>query len=200
MRFRAPLAALSIVVAALLLLPGYSCADSPGIDCAASRSELETLICSDSRLAQLDRRMTTVYEQAMQRLPADDVRAQKGTQRGWIKGRNDCWMAADPEFCVAASYRTRLVELQIIAGQLVALTAVGLKCNGEEGALFAAFYNDSDPPAVMLTRGGDQVIAFRERSASGTKYAAAKVEYWEHQGKATLKWFGETLACVPNFR
>ncbi len=200
MRFRVPFAALSIVVAALLLLPGYSCADSPGFDCAAARGEIETLICSDSRLAQLDRRMTTVYKQAMQRLPADEVRAQQATQRGWIKGRNDCRKAADPEFCVAASYRTRLVELQIISGQLVAPTAVGLKCSGENGVLFAAFYNDSDPPAVVLSRGGDQVIVFRERSASGTKYAAAKVEYWEHQGKVTLKWFGETLACVPNSR
>jgi uncharacterized protein len=41
------------------------------------------------------------------------------------------------------------------------------------------------------------VIAFLERSGSGTKYTAANVEFWEHQGVVTFEWFGKKLACAP---
>ena len=37
----------------------------------------------------------------------------KQSQRGWIKGRDACWraMQVSERDCVAAAYRTRLVEL-----------------------------------------------------------------------------------------
>jgi uncharacterized protein len=48
----------------------------------------------------------------------------------------------------------------------------------------------------VLTLGNDQVMAFVARSGSGAKYTAANVEFWEHQGEATLDWFGKKLTCT----
>jgi uncharacterized protein len=119
-------------------------------------------------------------------------------QRGWIKGRNDCWKAADPRARAELSYRTRIVELEITSGQLPAATPVGFTCTGGEGKPFVAtFYRETDPPSAVLTYGSDQVIAFVAPSGSGARYTAASVEFWEHQAEASLTWFGTTLICRP---
>ena len=34
------------------------------------------------------------------------------------------------------------------------------------------------------------------RSGSGARYAAPNVELWEHQGEATLDWYGKKLTCA----
>jgi uncharacterized protein len=61
--------------------------------------------------------------------------------------------------------------------------------------VLATFQNDTDPPSVILVRGDEQAVAFRTRTASGSRYAGENVDLWEHQGEATLEWFGTTLKC-----
>ena len=46
-------------------------------------------------LAALDRKITETYAKAMQAWPADEKAKQRALQRGWVKGRNDCWKAGD---------------------------------------------------------------------------------------------------------
>jgi uncharacterized protein len=36
----------------------------------------------------------------------------KAHQRGWIKGRNECWKADDEKKCMADEYRLRIKELK----------------------------------------------------------------------------------------
>jgi uncharacterized protein len=171
---------------------------SPSFDCRKASGEVEELICSDEGLAALDRELAGVYDAAMNALPAEELASLKTYQRGWVKGRNDCWKAEDVRDCVAYSYRTRMLELQIQSGQLEAPTPVGYSCEGREGTpVFAAFYRDSDPPSVVLTVGDDQAIAFIAPSGSGARYTAPNVELWEHHGEATLDWFGTRLSCTP---
>jgi len=94
-------------------------------------------------------------------------RAARLPTRG-IKGRNDCWKADDPRACTELSYRTRIVELQIKSGQLMAPTPVGYVCTGGEAKpFFATFYRQTDPPSAVITYGNDQVIAFVAPSGSG---------------------------------
>ena len=93
-------------------------------------------------------------------------------------------------------YQIRVVQLQIKSGQLMAPSSVSYQCgDDEETQFYAAFYTNASPPAVVLTRGQDQVIAFSVPSGSGSKYTASRVEFWEHQGEATLTWFGNVLGC-----
>jgi uncharacterized protein len=169
----------------------------PTFDCAKASGQVEQLICKDAALAALDRRMAVIYEKALKSWPAEEAATQRALQRGWIKGRNDCWKADDPHACVELAYRTRLVEIQIESGELVAPTPVAYACQGGEDKPFSAtFYRETDPPSAVLTYGNDQVIAFLAPSGSGAKYAAANMEFWEHHGEAMVDWFGTRLTCT----
>jgi uncharacterized protein len=185
----------AVVVGAATALPAAQPA-SPSFDCAKASGEVEELICKDAGLAALDRKLAGVYENASKNWPADIASGQKVLQRGWIKGRNDCWKAEDKRDCVEYSYRTRIVELQIQSGQLEAPTPVGYVCKGEEGKpFFAAFYQQTDPAIAVVTFGDDQVILFLEPAGSGAKYVAPNVELWEHHGEAKVDWYGTELQC-----
>ena len=183
---------------ALLIMPLATVARGAetSYQCAAASGQVEQLICTDENLAALDQRLARVYTVAVQNSPPGEQANLKVEQRGWIKGRNDCWKAEDVTSCVEESYRTRTVELQIRSGQLSAPAAVGYSCEGHEQApFFATFYADTKPASVVLTKGDDQVIAFITRSASGARYNAAGVEFWEHQGEAMVNWYGTDLQC-----
>ena len=173
-------------------------ASGPTFNCAKATGEVEKLICSDAALTALDRKMAGVYASAMKKFPADVAKKEKTLQRGWVKGRNDCWKAADKKACVTESYQTRMVELQIRSGQLIAPKAVEFKCSpGGDKPFTASFYQKTDPPSAVLTYGDDQVIVFQKMAASGARYGATDVEYWEHQGEAAIDWYGAKMTCKP---
>jgi uncharacterized protein len=179
-----------------LLPAAITHASEPAFDCAVASGQAQLLVCTDDGLAELDRRLADVYRRALENLPPDDVPITKAEQRGWIKGRDDCWKADDVKQCVTEAYQMRIVQLQIVSGQLSAPNAVSLDCgDNEQAPFFATFYNDTTPPAAVLTRGQDQVIAFVARSGSGARYTAHGVELWEHQGQANVDWFGTKLVC-----
>lgn len=170
---------------------------SPSFDCAKATGQVEQLVCKDAGLAALDRKLADAYAKALKGWPANVAKEQRTFQRGWIKGRNDCWKDSDVRACVENEYKTRLVDVQIKGGLVMAPTPVGYRCKGEDTPVMAAFYKETDPPSAVVTIGNDQVIAFLARSGSGAKYTAANVEFWEHQGEVTLAWFGKKLTCAP---
>ena len=184
---------------ALLFSTGGGAATAaPSFNCAKASGQVEQLICNDAGLAALDRRLASTYAKAMQRWPAEEARRQQTLQIGWIRGRNDCWKADNQRACVQEAYQTRLVELQIQGGLVMAPTAMGYSCSGQQHQpVTAAFYNNTDPPSAVITVGNDQVIAMQAPSGSGARYTAANVEFWEHQGTARIQWFGTTLKCRP---
>ncbi len=184
------------IAVCIFLFPVTANADAPAFDCAGASGQVEQLICSDENLAALDQELARVYQSAQSALPQSELPALKVEQRGWIKGRNDCWKAADTLDCVTETYQTRIVELQIRSGELIAPTAIAYNC-GKDNAepFYAAFYSGTVPASVVLTHGQDQVVAFIAPSGSGAKYVASGVEFWEHHGEALVYWFGTELKC-----
>jgi len=175
-------------------------AAQPAYDCSKASHEIEMLICENESLAALDHKMDEVYRQAMKALPEDEKKTQRALQRGWIKGRNDCWKASDKVACVELDYGQRITELQITSGQLVVPEAVEYRCDGGKyDGLTAVFYNQTLVPAVVLTRVSDssdaQAIAYRLPSGSGAKYAGDQVEFWTKGKEAMGSWSGEPFQC-----
>lgn len=83
-------------------------------------------------------------------------------------------------------------------GRAMAPTPVVFRCTGRENEPFtAAFDNQSNPGTAVFTMGDRKVVASSVRTASGARYQAPDVDFWEHQGEATVTWFGATLTCVP---
>ena len=95
------------------LAPGTNAETGPSFDCAQKpASSVEQRICADAKLAALDRQMAEVYAAATAKATRADAQALAAEQRGWIKGRNDCWKQADVPACVESSYRMRIAGLQ----------------------------------------------------------------------------------------
>jgi len=86
-------------------------ANQPSFDCSkVKKNSSEGLICSSDELMDLDKELAAVYKLALPKAIKDDML--KAHQRGWIKGRNDCWKADDEKKCMADEYRLRIKELK----------------------------------------------------------------------------------------
>ena len=168
---------------------------TPSFDCGKAESEAETMVCTDYGLAALDNRLAEVYAAELAKPGASKELA--ATQRGWVKGRDECWKADDRKLCVEEEYRTRIAELQINSPGAMAATAVEFKCDDNSKPFTMAYYNELDDKPAVITLGNDQAIIFPQPAASGTRYGRKGITYREHQGKAMVDFYGIALECTP---
>ena len=89
----------------------------PSYDCVRAQGTVENFVCRDSELAALDRRLAAVFELAKVPVSGEDLRQLRAIQRGWIKGRNDCWKSSVARTCVKNSYLQRIAELEVLIKQ-----------------------------------------------------------------------------------
>ena len=122
---------ISVLTVALLAAPPGRAADQakgPTFDCAKATGAVENLICDDEGLAALDRKLDDVYKAAVAKAKNGLPQTLRAEQRGWVKGRDECWKAKgkeNPVFlteswkatsvseCVQGEYRLRISELQV---------------------------------------------------------------------------------------
>ena len=179
---------------------------SPAFDCQKAKSQVEVLICQDNQLAKLDMQINATYQKVINQISSEEIANVKAFQRGWIKGRDDCWKAEQIKQCVQSSYETRLTELQIAAGEFEVPEPIqyecGLEANDTLTKVTAYFYNDTAIPAAMLTVSptSDYInatnLALLTRTASGAKYQGQNFSFWTHQGEATLSQYAQAdLNC-----
>jgi uncharacterized protein len=166
----------------------------PSFDCAKANGEIEQLVCSNYALAAFDNRLAEVYAAELAKPGASKELA--ATQRGWLKGRDECWKAEDKLQCVTEEYMTRIAHLQINSPGQMAATPVAYDCNDKSAPFYMAFYGDLDNRPAVITLGNDQAIIFPLPSGSGAKYGRNGIEFWEHQGKASVDFYGKKLECT----
>lgn len=182
---------------------------SPSFDCQKAQGQVETLICQDSHLASLDVEITEMYNKLVAQVSAAELTQIKPVQRGWIKGRNDCWKAEDIKQCVQSAYEIRLTELQIAVGEFEVPEPIqyecGLSANDSLTKITAYFYNDTAIPAAMLTISPTSQylkqtnLALLTRTASGAKYQGQNFSFWTHQDEAMLSQFEQAdLQCAKS--
>jgi uncharacterized protein len=94
-----------------ILLTTNIYANQPSFDCSkVEKDSSEGLICSSHELMNLDKELALLYKQALKKASKDDML--KAHQRGWIKGRNECWKAEDEKQCMVNQYNLRMEELK----------------------------------------------------------------------------------------
>jgi len=183
----------------LIAVPALALAQAkPSFDCSQKlTSSVEQRICRDPRLAELDRQLADVYAAARARATEADKHSLTDSQRGWVKGRNDCWKGADVPPCVAAAYRDRISELQVRYGLIPAVGTGRYLCTGPPTQELTAEFFETDPPTAMIQFSGATQFMRVARSGSGARYAGGNRQFWEHQGVATLRWnaSGKELSC-----
>lgn len=180
----------------LALMPLLASAATPSFDCAKAQGAAEQLICEDAGLAALDNELAALYPKAIANFSPEQAKTEKAMQRGWIKGRNECWKDADPGKCIESSYQTRITELQIKGGQLMVPSPVLYQC-GKELTLTAYFYNDGKLPAATINLGPDQqVLAYGVPTGSGARYEGQNLSLSTKGKEALLERYGQpVLQC-----
>ncbi|MFM4680615.1 MliC family protein [Aeromonas media] len=183
-----------MLLGTLALMPLLACAATPSFDCTKSHSAAEQLVCQDAGLAALDNELAALYPKALSQLSAEQQKTEKAMQRGWIKGRNECWKESDSRQCVEESYQLRITELQIKGGQLRVPSPVDYQCDGGI-RLSTYFYNEAKRPAAVinLSEGTQQsqVLAFEAPSASGARYEGQNLTLLTKGNEARLERYDQ---------
>lgn len=164
-------------------------ARGPSFDCTASKAgSVEELLCADEALAALDRKLADVYAQATARAANEQPPFLAAEQRGWIKGRNECWKADDERACVEDSYRRRIAELQARYRLVPARGPFYYACNGDPANEVVVTFFQTDPPTLIAERGDQTSLMYVALSGSGARYEGRNESFWEHQGQAMVTW------------
>ena len=173
----------------------------PTFDCTKADGEIEELVCATPEFGAMDRELARLFALAEKGVSNDAARLGelKATQRGWIKGRNECWKADDKKQCVMTSYAMRIHELrQGYANSRSADDAgasmgpVALACKGLDFGISATFIQ-TDPGAVYLEWKDSSLALAHVPSGSGAKYEGI----WD--GKQTMLFTqgNEAMLTLP---
>lgn len=162
-------------------------------DCSqVAAGSIAQQVCFDPSLAELDRRLAQIYEQAQpQALPT-----LQAEQRGWIKGRDDCWKATDTHACIKQAYQERTTELQASYRLVNGTGPIHFSCEPGTTKLLVTFFA-SDIPSLLAQYGDAHSLMLQVRAASGAKYQGRNESFWEHQGEAQVTWDNATFTCKP---
>ncbi len=163
--------------ALLLVVPVAAGAqDGPTFDCGKAESSAEKLICEDTALAALDRRLAGRFEAALAAATGLDAGAKeaedtlRATQRGWIKGRDECWKEPELRTCVETEYLRR--EAELVARFLLedAAEITELMC-GDGARALTLYQFATELPGIRVEEGdGVFVGALRAADTPGTYY------------------------------
>jgi uncharacterized protein len=179
-------------------LPAVAAAQGPTFDCAKAQGQVEKLICSDADLAARDRKLDAVYKAVAAKAKGPMLNSLRTEQRGWVKGRNDCWKAgADtPEFltaswqaksvreCVEGKYKLRTSELQAV-WRIVPPRTVSFACENNPANEIVANFFETDPPSARVERGDKTWTVWQVESGSGAKYEGQNITFWSKGSEAT---------------
>ena len=164
-------------------------AASPSFDCRKVKdSSIEKMICTDNELAELDRKLAEVYAAASKKAVNEHPPVLKAEQRGWVKGRNECWKSDDKRGCVEENYRLRIAELQAKYRLVSAHGPVTYVCDGNPANEVVATFFRTEPPTLIAERGDQVSLMYQQKSGSGAKYQGRNESLWEHQGEAAIRW------------
>ena len=168
---------------------GAAMAKGPSFDCGeVETNSIEAIICKDERLATLDRKLAEVYAAASKKAVNEHPPVLKAEQRGWIKGRNDCWKDDDNRRCVQNEYVRRIVELQAKYSLVSASEPVYYACEGDLRNEVIATFFQTEPPTLIAERGDQVSLMYLQPSGSGARYQGRNESLWEHQGEAIITW------------
>jgi uncharacterized protein YecT (DUF1311 family) len=189
-----------VFLALAIALPVAALAEGPTFNCAKAQGEVEKLICSDASLTALDRKLDSVYKAASAKAKGKLASQLRGEQRGWVKGRNDCWKANGQETwitatwtvntvkgCVDAQYRLRTSELQAV-WRLLPPRTVSYACQNNPANEAVANFFETDPATIRLERGDRTKTLWRVGTASAGKYEGQNVSLVHHGDELKLSW------------
>ncbi len=191
-------------------LAAVAVAEGPSFDCTKASSGAEKAICADPGLAALDRKLHAVFTEALAKAKDGMPQVLKTEQRGWIKGRDECWKAqegsptwiteswtvSNEKACLSAQHRLRIAELQAVWRLVPARGPVFHACGGSPANELVVTYFESELKALRAERGDRTVTAyFVDAAPGGGRYEGQNFTLRARDGGVDVTWLGETLGC-----
>ncbi|MEJ6473763.1 lysozyme inhibitor LprI family protein [Pseudoalteromonas piscicida] len=131
--------------------PSFSCDD-------VKIGSMESIICGSNELSSLDKELDAIYRQI---IAEPHPKLFKAQQRGWIKGRNECWKSSDKLKCLKQSYIQRIAELQARFALVKSPMQVQYQCGNQ--VLNIAYY-DTQPQTLVADFNNSEKIMFIEKA------------------------------------
>jgi uncharacterized protein len=172
---------------------------APSFDCRkVGAQSIPRLVCGDASLARLDRQLAAVYAEASKKAATQRPNLLKAEQRGWVKGRDDCWKSNDKPACVREAYVQRIVELQARYRLVEASAPVRYACDGDARNELVATFFKTEPASLIAERGDSSSLMVAEPAASGARFVGRNESLSEQQGVAAVVWgYGATpMRCL----
>ncbi len=172
-------------------------AEGPSFPCdKVAAGSVEAMVCADETLSALDRTLAEAYAAASEKAQNEHPPVLKAEQRGWIKGRDECWKSDDQRQCVLASYQTRIAELQAHYRLVPDSGPVSFSCDDDPRNEIIVTFFETNPPTLIAERGDSVSLMYLQPAASGSKYQGRNETFWEHHGEATVTWGFEAPEMV----
>lgn len=178
----------------VLAYGGFGVADpamagDPSFACAKVQDgSILDMVCQDSNLSALDRKLAAVYQAAAAKVTDGQRPMLRTEQRGWIKGRDDCWKSADKHSCIVNEYQHRIAFLQARYSLIPGTGPISYCCDNKPGNDIVVTYYSTDPPTLMARFRNRTSLMFLQVAASGAKYQGRNETFWEHHGEAWVTW------------
>jgi uncharacterized protein len=178
-----------------IVRPSFNCQDDALVT-------VEKMICQSAELANWDNKLAKVFKQAkvVSKEPTPGPGFLQTEQRGWIKGRNECWKSGDVSQCVSERYIRRIAELQARYHLVSSKGPIRFQCADSPMDELVVSYFDTEPRTLISERGDTVSLMYQTISASGAKYQGRNESFWEHQGEVILTWGANNseLHCQQN--
>lgn len=166
-------------------------AAGPSFDCEKVEPDsIEELVCKDGGLAALDAKLAEVYDAATQKAGNEQPPSLKAEQRGWIKGRNECWKSADKHKCVKEEYTRRIAELQAKYRLVSADGPIRYTCDGDARSEIIVTFFQTEPLTLIAERGDNISLMYLQHCEGGNKYVGRNEGFWEHHNSEALITWG----------
>ena len=161
--------------------PSYSCDK-------VEAGSIEEMVCKDAGLSALDRKLAGVYAEASKKAANEHPPLLKAEQRGWVKGRDDCWKSGDKKRCVEDVYELRIAELQARYHLVTGTGPFRYVCDGDPRNEVTVTFFPTDPPTLVAERGDSVSLMYLQPGASGATYLGRNESFREHQGETRITW------------
>ena len=183
-------------ISAVRLSKTHDQSEMPSFDCNVVRpGSTEDAICKDESLITLDLKLAAVYAQAVA-LSANEQPPHylAAEQRGWIKGRNDCWKSNDERSCIADSYTRRITELQAKYKLVSQQGPIFYYCNNQAANEVVVTFFQTEPLTLIAER-GDSVSLMYKKSGEAI-YEGRNESFKEQEGNTWITWGYGTAAMA----
>lgn len=167
---------------------GSDTPSGPSYDCGGVEpGSAEALICGDEGLSALDRKIAEVYAAAVGKA-GEGLPHLRAEQRGWIKGRNECWKSEDETACIRDSYTDRIVELQARYRLVPGTEPVFYQCDGDPANEVVVTYFQTEPETLIAERGDSVSFMILQAEGEETLYRGRNENIRERQDEILVQW------------